>query len=119
LAILPLLVQVAFTLGLTLIVASVTVYLRDLRHALPILLQLGLLATPIAYGLDQIPENLQPLYCAINPIAPVIDSYRQTVLYGNMPNWSLLGIGAASSLVFLIGGLKLFRRLELGFADVA
>jgi len=118
-AILPLIVQLAFTLGVTLIVASVTVYLRDLRHALPILLQLGLLATPIAYGLDQIPENLQPLYSAVNPLGPVIDSYRATILYGTMPNWSLLGIGAVSSFVFLIAGIKLFRRLELGFADVA
>ncbi len=118
-AILPLVVQVAFTLGVTLIVSSVTVYLRDLRHALPILLQLGLLATPIAYSLDQIPANLQPLYCLVNPLGPVIDAYRETILYGNMPNWSLLGIGAASSFAFLIGGIKLFRRLELGFADVA
>lgn len=119
LAILPLVVQIAFTVGVTLIVASVTVYLRDLRHALPILLQLGLLATPIAYGLDEIPGNLRGVYSALNPMGPIIDSYRQTVLYGNAPNWGLLGIGALSSLVFLLGGLKLFRRLELGFADVA
>lgn len=119
LAVLPFIVQLAFTVGLTLVVASVTVYLRDLRHALPILLQIGLLATPVAYGLDQIPEALRPWYCLVNPMGPVIDSYRQTVLYGNAPNWTYLGLGALSSAVVLVGGLRLFRRLEQGFADVA
>jgi ABC-type polysaccharide/polyol phosphate export permease len=118
-AIIPLIVQVAFTIAITLLVSCTTVYLRDLRHALPIILQLGLFATPIAYGLEQIPANLQPIYCIVNPLAPIIDSYRQTILYGQMPNWYLLGLGTLSTVVLLIGGLKLFRRLEMGFADVA
>ncbi len=118
-AIIPLVVQIAFTIAITLLVSCTTVYLRDLRHALPIILQLGLFATPIAYGMEQIPEQWRAPYSIVNPLAPIIDSYRQTILYGNMPNWYLLGLGTLSTLVLLIGGLKLFRRLEMGFADVA
>ena len=45
-----LVVQVAFTFGVTLVLSAVVVFLRDLRHVLPLLLQLGLFATPVAYG---------------------------------------------------------------------
>ncbi|MDQ3957308.1 MAG: ABC transporter permease [Actinomycetota bacterium] len=114
-----LLVQIFFTVGITLIVSAVTVYLRDLRHALPILLQLGLFATPVGYGLEEIAAEWRPLYSAINPLGPVIDGYRQTVLFGSAPDWELLGIAAVSSVVFLVVGYRLFKHLETGFADVA
>lgn len=114
-----LVVQVAFTVGVTLIVSAVTVYLRDVRHALPMLLQLLLFATPVAYGFDIVPTSFQPVYAALNPLAPVIDGYRRTVLYGQQPDWELLGVGGVSALVFLVLGYTIFRRLEAGFSDVA
>jgi ABC-type polysaccharide/polyol phosphate export permease len=114
-----LLVQVAFTLGVTLVVAAIVVYLRDLRHALPIILQLGLFATPVAYGIDVVPASLQVLYSIINPLAPVIDGYRRCVLLGLPPNGDLLVPGAIAAVVWLVGGYMLFKRMETGFADVA
>jgi ABC-type polysaccharide/polyol phosphate export permease len=119
LAVFPLVVMVVFTVAVTLYVSAFTVYVRDLRHALPILLQLGLFATPVVYGLDTIPEAWRPWYCLVDPMAPVIDSFRQTVLYGNAPNWLYLGLGACTSVVLLVTGMSVFRRLEAGFADVA
>jgi ABC-2 type transport system permease protein/lipopolysaccharide transport system permease protein len=49
----------------------------------------------------------------------VIEGYRQTVLFGSAPDWDLVGIAAAASAVWLVGGYLLFKRLETGFADVA
>jgi ABC-type polysaccharide/polyol phosphate export permease len=114
-----LLVQLAFTLGVALIISSIVVYLRDLRHVLPVLLQLGLFATPVAYGLDAVPGSLHWLYALLNPLAPVIDGYRRAILLGHAPDWSLLGLGALSATVVLAGGYLLFKRLETGIADVA
>jgi ABC-type polysaccharide/polyol phosphate export permease len=114
-----LLVQVAFTLGVTLLISAVVVYLRDLRHALPILLQLGLLATPVAYGLDVVPKSMRAIYSAINPLGPVIDGYRRTILLGLPPDGNLLLIGGISAFALLILGYALFKRMETGFADVA
>ncbi len=119
LAVFPLVVLVVFTVGVTLYVSAFTVYIRDLRHALPILLQLGLFATPVVYGLDAIPEAWRPWYCLVDPMAPVIDGLRQTVLYGNAPNWLYLGLGASTSVALLVSASAVFRRLETGFADVA
>jgi ABC-type polysaccharide/polyol phosphate export permease len=112
-------VQVAFTLGLVLLLSSIVVYLRDLRHLVPMVLQLGLFATPVAYSLSSIPEGFRRWYCLLNPLAPVIDGYRRTVLYGQAPDWNLLGLGALSASIVLVGGYMAFKRLETGLADVA
>jgi ABC-type polysaccharide/polyol phosphate export permease len=113
------LVQLAFTLGVGLLTSAVMVYVRDLRHALPVALQVGLFATPVAYGLDAIPPQYRPLYSLLNPLAPVIDGYRRAVLFGEPPQWGLLGLGAITAGLLLFGGYWLFKRLETGFADVA
>lgn len=113
------LVQLAFTLGIVLATSIVVVFFRDLRYVLPVVLQVGLFATPVAYGMDDIPRHLRPLMSAVNPLAPVIDGYRRSVLMGQPPRWSLLGLGAASSVVVLVAGYLLFKRLEPGIADVA
>jgi ABC-2 type transport system permease protein/lipopolysaccharide transport system permease protein len=112
-------VQLAFTLGFSLIVSIVVVYLRDLRQIAPIIIQIGLFATPVAYNITQL---LKPpwrvIYCTLNPMAPVIDSYRRVLLYGQMPQWGYLLPGAAMSFLLLAVGLRLFKRLEIGIADL-
>jgi ABC-type polysaccharide/polyol phosphate export permease len=114
-----LIVLLMYTMGVTFALASSTVYVRDLKHALAIALQLGLFATPVAYSLDEIPSNLQPIYCFLNPLAPVIDGLRRTVLLDQQPDWPLLGLGALGATIALVFGYWLFKRLETGIADVA
>ena len=114
-----LVVQVAFTFGVALVTSGVLVFFRDLRHALPIILQLGLFATPVAYGMNVVPSSLQVLYCAANPLAPVIDGYRRTVLLGQAPDWHLLLPGSITATALLVIGYVVFKRLEPGFADYA
>ena len=116
-----LLVLLVFTVGLTLIISSVLVYLRDLRHVLPLLLQLGLFLTPVAYGMNVLIHSRWKLvvYSFLNPVAPVIDGLRRTVLYGLPPDWELLGAGAAGALLAFVTGYIIFKRLEVGIADIA
>jgi ABC-type polysaccharide/polyol phosphate export permease len=113
------LVQLAFTIGICLLLSIVVVYLRDLRQITPILIQMGLFATPVAYPITQhIAEPWRTIYCTLNPMAPVIDSYRRVILYGLAPQWQYFLPGAAMSLFLLVGGLRLFKRLEIGIADL-
>ena len=112
-------IQLAFTIGGTLIVSSLLVYLRDLRQVVPFFLQLGLFATPVAYSMAFIPAQYRVPYSIINPLAPVIDGYRRAVLYGQGPNWHLLIPAACSATAVLVVGYALFKRLETHFADVA
>lgn len=113
------LVQLAFTIGIVLLFSAIVVYFRDLRNAMAIVLQLGIFATPVGYGMDQVPEHLREIYSVLNPLGPVIDGYRRTVLYGQAPQWELLGLGALTAFVVLIVGYRSFKRMEMGFADVA
>ncbi|WP_327683196.1 ABC transporter permease [Kitasatospora sp. NBC_00458] len=118
--VLPLLaVQFAFTYGVALVLSVAVVYLRDVRHLLPIITQMGVFATPVAYPLAQIPERLQEVYVGINPLGAVIEGYRDALLYGRAPDATLTSIAAVSSVVFLAGGYLLFKKLETGIADVA
>lgn len=119
LALLPLLVLGLFTVGLTLLLSAWVVYVRDIRLLLPIVVQIGLFATPVAYDLDLVPASVRTLYCTLNPVAPVIDALRRTVLLGTAPDWAQLGAGAATASLVLIAGYVVFKRLEGNLADVA
>jgi len=112
---------IAFTLGLTIATSTLLVYLRDLRHVLPLLIQFLLFATPVAYGLSVIAHTQVRilLYSALNPLAPVIDGLRRNVLYGLAPDWQALGVGTCSAFLVLAFGYWLFKRLEGGIADIA
>ncbi|MGH2596895.1 MAG: ABC transporter permease [Actinomycetota bacterium] len=113
------LVQLAFTMGVTLVASSLLVYLRDLRQVIPFFLQLGLFATPVAYSMSFIPSQYRTLYAIVNPLGPVIDGYRRAVLYGQGPNWHLVIPAACSAFVIMVAGFAVFKRLETHFADVA
>jgi len=112
---------VMFALGVTLGVAALLVYVRDLRHALPLLVQFWLFATPVAYGAFVIAQTRAQLllYSAVNPLVPVIQGLRRTVLLGLGPDWETLAVGTASSAIMLAFGYWLFKRLETGIADIA
>jgi ABC-type polysaccharide/polyol phosphate export permease len=112
-------ILLAFTTAVTLFVAAVTVYLRDMKHALPLLIQLGLFATPVIYRLDSIPERFRATYVALNPLAAVIDGARRALLEGRPPRLGYTVIGATTALVALAVAFLLFKRLEAGMADVA
>jgi ABC-type polysaccharide/polyol phosphate export permease len=118
--VLPLgLILFAFTTGVTLFIAGLTVYLRDMRHALPLILQGGLILSPIIYGMDKIPEAWRNLYVVLNPLAGVIDGLRRCVLYGDAPVASYTVIAAVMACLWLFFSFALFKRLETGFADVS
>jgi ABC-type polysaccharide/polyol phosphate export permease len=112
-------VEFAFVLGAVLAFSTAIVYVRDLGQVLAGFLQAGLFLTPVAYGLDVVPHRWRFAYCAANPMAAVIDNCRRVVLFGQPPNWGLLAPAAVTSLVVLVAGYALFRRLEGGVADVA
>lgn len=109
------------SLGVALFTSVVTVYVRDFAQIVPMVIQIGLFATPVAYPLKELIHNptLQLVYSAVNPLAPVLDSLRRTVLQGMQPNWPALGIGGASAFLMMTVGYMFFKRMETGIADVA
>lgn len=111
----------AFTLGAGWFVASCNVYLRDVGHILPPLINVWFFATPIMYPFAIVPEQFKMLL-KINPFYLVAEGYRSALIGGYGDNvhfspWYVLYAVALSAAVLIIGGL-VFRKLKWGFADV-
>jgi lipopolysaccharide transport system permease protein len=91
---------------------------RDVRYALPLLVQVWMFATPILYPVSVVPERIRVWYLTLNPMAVVIDGYRRAVVQGQAPEWLYLANAAAISLALLWLAYKYFKHLERQFADM-
>lgn len=111
-----LLIQYILLLGIGFIVSSITVYFRDLEHIIGIVLMAAFYGTPIVYKLEQLPANLQ-IIMQINPMTHLINAYRDIFYYHQMPNMTALGILLVISIVLLIVGYFIFKKLQKGFAE--
>ena len=114
---LPLILLVAACAATGMAFAAVNVYYRDVRYALPFVLQLGLFASPIAYSLSIVPESWRTAYAVLNPIAAAADSLRRIVLHGKWPDFPVLLGSLGWSLFMLLCAYAFFKRLERGFSD--
>lgn len=97
--------------------AALNVRYRDVRHAIPFLVQIWLFASPVAYSSGLVPERWRLVY-SLNPMVAVIDGFRWMVApEGALPG-TALALGAGSAAIVLVSGLYFFRRMERSFADV-
>lgn len=115
---LPLIMIIEYflALGMTMIVSSITVYWRDVEYLMNIIAMAWQFATPVMYGLDQVPEALVP-YFNINPMTHVIVAYRDILYYGKVPQLSTLLSAVVCGAVFCIIGFALFGHLQKHFAE--
>lgn len=112
-----LLISMLTALGVGLLFSAVNVKYRDVRYALPFFIQLGMYIAPVIYPVSLIPQKFQWI-TYINPMAGVITLARSLLLNTSVPNWNLLLISLAGSLVLFFIGLAYFRKTERFFADV-
>ena len=103
-------------LAIGLISAALTVKYRDLRHALPFIIQLWMFASPVIYPTSIVPDRWKWLLL-VNPVAGIIEGFR-AALTGNGFEWVHLSVSATITLALLLGSIYLFRRIEDTFADV-
>jgi len=110
-----LLVQIALIVGVGLTLAAANVFYRDVRSALGLIIQLWFYASPIIYPASVVPEALRPFYY-LNPMAGVLDSYRNVLLY-NLPPSPFLMVSALVAVVAFMFGYWFFKRVEFQVAD--
>ena len=110
--------QLTLALAVTMVLSAVNVSYRDVRYALPLVTQLWLYATPIIYPLSVVPSHYRGIYLTMNPMAPIVEAYRQVLAAGTAPDHRLLLMSAISSAVLLCFGYWYFKRAERKFADV-
>ena len=112
---------VVSALAVSLWLSAANAIYRDVRHALPFLIQVWMFATPVVYTTEKVmagrAEWLQLLY-GLNPMAGVVEGFRWALLGTANPPWAVLASSALCVVVLLVGGARYFRRMERTFADV-
>lgn len=107
----------ALALGGGLGASALMVSYRDVQHVLPVMVQLLMYASPVAYAASSVPGVIGTLYY-LNPLAATIDGLRWSVLGTPPPTGAATAYAVAAAALALALGLWLFRRLERRFADV-
>ncbi len=103
--------------GIGLWLSALNVRYRDVHHAIPFVILLGLFISPITYPFDLVPENVQPLY-ALNPLVGVLETYRWMLFPSAGWPGAIILIPIAASVVLLVTGAAYFQRAERTFADI-
>jgi len=105
------------TFGVSLILASLYPYFRDLAEIWPFLVQIGFFLCPIIYPVTMIPESVRGIYL-LNPVTQVMMMYRDLVLYGTIPSLASLCYVLVFGIGIVAGGHYLFKKLEKRFVEV-
>lgn len=109
--------QLLFTTGLCWLLASLGVYIRDMRHLITLGLSAWMYMTPIVYPASALPENLKFLIW-INPVAGIVTDYRRVILEGRAPDFAMYTFYTAIAVAFFFSGYYFFVKTKRSFADV-
>jgi lipopolysaccharide transport system permease protein len=104
-------------LGISMFLAAFNVRYRDVKYALPFIIQIWLFVSPIIYPVSFWPPKYQKVL-AFNPMAGIVEGFRACLFPAHQMPWRLVGISWSVTLVLLIAGAVYFRKTEKTFADI-
>lgn len=104
-------------MGLSWLLASIGVFVRDIGQFIGLILTILLFMSPIFYPASALPESVRD-YLFLNPLTFIIEQTRGVTLYGQSPDW--IGLIAYYMIAVLVAwiGLRWFEKTRKGFADV-
>ncbi len=109
-----------FTTGLALILSSLNVLYRDIQHFVEVIFMLWFYLTPIIYDVNRIQSPIITKYkflFNLNPMAVILDCVKDNLYYDSFADYRKLLVIALLDIVLIIGGLLLFRKIEVVFAE--
>jgi lipopolysaccharide transport system permease protein len=118
LLLLPLLVLLTTILAIAVgaWLSSLNVKYRDVKFAIPFLVQIWMYLSPIAYPSSVVPADWRLLY-SLNPFVGIIDGYRSAI-FGRAFDWKTMAVSLVVTLILLVYALRQFRKMESNFADI-
>ena len=105
------------SLAVGLLLSALNVKYRDIRYAVPFLLQLLLFASPLGYSAQDI-RGVARIAYAVNPVTAIAEGFRWAVLGLPRPPLVFLIVPTVGTAILVITGLLYFHRTERGFADI-
>lgn len=112
-----LLLALVTALGVGLWLSAMNVQYRDIRYAVPFLVQFWMFASPVTYPSSIVPEQWRVLY-GLNPMAGVIEGFRWALLGTETSPGPIVAASSVAAVLLLTSGAFYFRRMEKTFADV-
>jgi ABC-type polysaccharide/polyol phosphate export permease len=113
---LVMIIQYILQLGLLFITCAVDIYIRDAEYIINFFVNMLFYGTPVLYSATLFPEKYRWILY-LNPFATLINSYRNIFYDKVFPNFKMLGMVFGLSVVVLIVGYIIFKKLEKGFAE--
>lgn len=104
-------------LGVGMWLSALNVKYRDIRYAIPFLIQLWMFASAVIYPLNMLPPKWQTILM-FNPVAGIVENFRVALFAHQAFDWKSLGVSAAETALILIYSAFSFRRMERHFADI-
>ena len=108
---------VILILGLSWILASLGVFLRDVGQTITIIISVLTFLSPIFYPISAVPLRLRAFIMA-NPLTFIIEQAREVLIWGHLPNWIGLGVYYLVAIFVAWLGYAWFQKTRKGFADV-
>lgn len=106
-----------FVAGVAWLLASLGVYLRDLKQMVGIVTTALLFLAPIFYPIEMIPEQYRGLM-NLNPLTVIAEASQDVLVWGHQPDWPALALYTLISCLFAWAAFAWFERTRKGFADV-
>lgn len=106
-----------FVAGTIWLLASLGVFLRDLKQAIGIITTMLMFLAPIMYPRETIPAEYRDLLY-INPLTAIVEASQDVLVWGRMPDWGHLAIYLPAACLFAWFAFVWFERTRKGFADV-
>jgi len=110
-----LLIQLLFTSAVVLILSMVNLFYRDVGQVISVMMQGWMFATAVIYPIEG--GGWLRVLNTLNPMTPIITSYRRLILDGQLPDWASLGPAALVSLALFLFAWVVFHRTEFRFAE--
>jgi ABC-type polysaccharide/polyol phosphate export permease len=111
-----LVVQIAFTIGIGLILSMANLFYRDVKYLFEVVITVWMFATSVVYPVHLVGGRLARVLM-LNPMTPIIDGYRAVLLRGTLPDPGPFAGAAVLSFVVLAVGWVIFHRMEFRFAE--
>ncbi len=108
---------VILTLGLSWILASLGVFIRDVSQTIGLVTTVLMFLSPVFYPITAVPEEFRP-YILANPLTFIIEQARDVLVWGHLPNWTGLGCYTLAAIITAWLGYAWFQKTRKGFADV-
>jgi len=108
---------VILTLGVSWMLASLGVFLRDVGQTIGIITTVLMFLSPVFYPVTAVPERFRPFIMA-NPLTFIIEQARAVLIWGHLPNWAGLVVYTLVATLVAWAGYAWFQKTRKGFADV-